>query len=357
MMELAASQVGNECVGYMVDSTSSRGALIYDTSKKAASMSWPPPCPSALIDTARGWSSPRSGAWLGRGPVSFRTSDNESLGWLSWRCYAKTHLLAVTHVGAGTLLSHVNPGYYGIIQFRNIGKSVEEVRKVMLTAITQAGRACVGFHMHETPGVGRYLEGALLYDAEILGSWPLPATLVPAVLSGATRTFVLGSPGGTGPVSYTASLEAGRGWGTGWQAYAKFENMYDLGGLRYVGEGTLLTKNGAMYYGVAQYKGIADTEQKLWSVIRRALMQCGDSCVGFHYRPSDDTPQYLFAALLYDRMKTKVWPPPKPDALKDATRVWVSGPEPEWSGSGPVADKASAERGLGWLGWHSYALP
>lgn len=358
-MQTAASQLGNECVGYMYDTASQRGALIYDMSKTASMVSsFPPSSPPALAAASQGWSSPTSGdgLWLGRGPVSFKTSDDLSLGWLSWLAFAKTNLLAVTHVGAGTLLSHNNPGYYGIMQFRGIGASVEEVRNVMLTAITQAGRACVGFHMHETTGFGRYLEAALLYDIEILGTWPVPTSEVPAALSSASVAWVSGGAGGTGPVSFTGSVEGGRGWGTGWQGYAKFENMYDLGGLRYVGEGTLVSKNGGVYYGVSQYADIAESEQNLWSVIRRALLQCGDICVGFHYRPTDNT-RYLQAGLLYDRIKTTTWPPLTPAVLGSARRVWVSGNRALWSGSGEVADTASVARGMGWNGWQAYALP
>lgn len=342
----------------MYDTASTDGALIYDMSKSGAKTSWPPEGPVALSRAKREWSTTQSGEYLGRGPVSFLTSNGDDAEWSSWLSYAKTDLLAVTHVGEGTLLPQSSTHYYAIMLFSDIGNSVDEVRNIMLKAVTQAGKACVGFHLHEGQFWPHYLRAALLYDADVLGSWPVPVELVPAALSHATVEGSSNNPKGTGPVSYTASLEAGRGWATGWQSYAKFESMYDLGGLQYIGEGTLVSQTNGPYFTMKGFSNIADTEQNLWIIMRRALLQCG-RCVGYHYQPSDDSGTYLRATLLYHY---NGFTPGTPGALQHASRLFDYGGSWPWNGQRPVSDKASEASDLNvpdaytYNGWYSYGF-
>ena len=78
-----------------------------------------------------------------------------------------------TILGEGTLLAEEGHEYYRVAQFKRLGNSVEEIRK-KLEEQCDLEPACVGYHYNEQKTNGRYLEGALLFDAsiEIRSGWP-----------------------------------------------------------------------------------------------------------------------------------------------------------------------------------------
>lgn len=90
-------------------------------------------------------------------------------------------------------------------------------------------------------------------------------------------------------------------------------------------------------------------------MIRRAYIECGSTCVGFHYRPVPDG-RYLDGALLYDRGLTASWPMPMPVALTGATLSWTSPVTWSlWLGTALPSGTTSANAGKGWNGWQCYA--
>lgn len=344
-MEEAAKQFDDFCVGYMYHAGSGRGGLMFDMSKIGSSI-WPPTKPAALSSARQSWFSKSGSLWQGNSIVSLTASKAAGKGWIGWMSYAKLHLIAVTQLGEGTLISMSGTTWYAVMQYKDIGSSVDEVRDVMMRAVIEAGDACVGFHMRPIQSGGRYLQAALLYDRNKISAWPVPP---PDALVKATEVWKADWPG-TGEVSYDLSINVGKGW-DGWQCYAKVEIMYDP--VVYAGEGTLLDGDDN-YYGVVQYREIADSERNLWCLIRRAYIECGSRCVGFHYRPVPDG-RYLEAALLYDRGLAASWPMPAPTSLTGATTSWTS-PESGslWLGTGLPSATTSAPAGKGWNGWQCY---
>ena len=348
VMAEAAKHFDDRCIGYMVNEVDLRVALIFDKSKVS---SWPVAAPPALASATQQWAS-AGVQWNGRGPASLITTVNAGKGWVKWLSYAKSHLVAVPAMGEGSLLSQGNNTYYGVVQYKNVATSPEAVYETMLQAIIEAGDKCVGFHYKPVTGQ-RYLEAALLYDRSKTTSWPVAA---PPSLSVATISYT--SPAssslwsGDAPVSLYATVSQNKGWNT-WQSFAKADLVHNT--LQYVGEGTLIASQTNKYFGVVQYKNVATNEKDLWLVMRRAVAECGDVCVGYHYRPVYGG-QYLQAALLYDRSKTTAWPPAStPAALSGATKVWTSGTGALWQGAGMVSADASVSVGKGWNGWQCYA--
>lgn len=146
----------------------------------------------------------------------------------------------MTHVGEGTLISKSGTTWYAVIQYKDIGSSVDEVRDIMTRAVVEAGEACVGFHIRPITSRGIYLEAALLYDRNKIAAWPVPP---PAALASTTEVWKAHRPG-AGEVSYDLSVNVGKGWNR-WQCYAKVEMMDDP--VRYAGEGTLLDSTDNYY--------------------------------------------------------------------------------------------------------------
>ena len=83
----------------------------------------------------------------------------------------------------------------------------------------------VGFHINQSLNDGRYLEGALLYDTELIRAkacgWPVPPPTslsnTPIVWRGLDYS---GRWSGSGYVSRNTSVKTGAGW-NGWKSYAK----------------------------------------------------------------------------------------------------------------------------------------
>jgi hypothetical protein len=131
----------------------------------------------------------------------------------------------------GTLLSS-DKNYYSVAQFKfSSAKSIDDVRS-HLDPIATSQNMIVGYHICVDSTSGRYLEGALLFDAKQIQD--APKSVFPPTASdlfGADENVTLrwNSPNpkekndglwnGTGaPLTTVASVAANKGW-KGWQAY------------------------------------------------------------------------------------------------------------------------------------------
>ena len=180
IMTEAANQMGDACVGFMLDTNHQRASLMFDMSHSFTK--WPP-LPPALEFTSVQWNTNIGDkGWSGKGAVSFTTSTMVDKGWKGWQSFAKSHLLAITEIGEGTLVSENEKTWYSVRQFQDIGSNEDEVKSIMRRAIVEAGEACVGFHFR--PIQPRLLEAALLYDQFKASSWPpnIPPALAHACL-------------------------------------------------------------------------------------------------------------------------------------------------------------------------------
>merc|ERR1712194_515589 len=77
---------------------------------------------------------------------------------------------------------------------------------------------CLGIHIMETPSSSQYLVGAFLLDTS--APWPLPApSIFPDSAQRGWQGFGSSTEDGP-PLLNVASVEIGKGWENGWQAYA-----------------------------------------------------------------------------------------------------------------------------------------
>lgn len=120
-------------------------------------------------------------------------------------------------VGAGTLMS-ASRNYYRTSQWSNIGSNLWEA-KFSLEEACVSMKGCVGFHVMQNSSNGRYLQGALLLDRS--GSWPMPTPPWFDLIGASKNWEGFGDSQERYPADFAvASVQAGKGWGNGWQAYA-----------------------------------------------------------------------------------------------------------------------------------------
>ena len=345
IMSTAAREFDDFCVGYMIDNASNRGALIFDMSKIGSS-TWPPASPPSLSS------------------FTFSGAQRTTPGGEARALYLSRPVSTSAKVGIPDVLRKAAPGRNH--SRRRGNPHVQGTDHLVCRHAVQGHRVDGGggTGSHDTcgdPGRGRLCRVPRSPDSEW---WPIPRGR-PVVWLFSTQLVATNHPhrtqlrlcfmvqqlawNWTGVVR--SECDVGKGW-AGWQCYAKIDMMYNP--TTYIGEGTLLDSTNT-YYGVVQYSGISSTEKDLWSAVRRALIQCGSMCVGFHYKPVNDG-QYLQAALLYDRNVTSTpWPTDAPPSLSTASVVWSSPDSSGWRGFGSPSNTASVAAGKGWNGWQCYA--